>query len=288
MSSKIDSWLPLYVADYRADTTRLTTEQHGAYLLIIMDYWRNGPPPDDDGVLAQISGLPIDRWKRHRPTIQRFFVLRDGVWTQKRIEQELAKAQRNNAQKSEAGRVSARKRWGNGDGNGEPNGDDNGKVTGVTTDAITAPITADVTAGLRQNAPSPTPTPLPTPKALAAPQPLPSPSPPPAPSARARKRAALPKTPLPDGFTASERVARWADEKGFRDVDRHLESFVGKCRAKGYTYVDWDEAFMSAIRDDWAGIRKTNGSGARVSNDEAARQAERALFGPGAERDITP
>jgi uncharacterized protein YdaU (DUF1376 family) len=78
--SKVDSWLPLYVADYRADTTRLSTEQHGAYLLLIMDYWRNGSPPNDDRVLAQITGLALARWKAHRPVIQPFFAIEGGKW----------------------------------------------------------------------------------------------------------------------------------------------------------------------------------------------------------------
>ena len=110
---KPDSWLPLYVADYLADTTRLTTEQHGAYLLLIMDYWRNGPPPDDDNVLAQITGLHLRRWKTHRSAIQTFFTILDGKWRQKRLDKEVGKAKSVVAQRSQAGKASANKRWGN-------------------------------------------------------------------------------------------------------------------------------------------------------------------------------
>ncbi len=31
--------------------------------------------------------------------------------------------------------------------------------------------------------------------------------------------------------------------------------FKAKCRANGYKYVDWDAAFMEAIRGDWAELR---------------------------------
>lgn len=75
----------------------------------------------------------------------------------------------------------------------------------------------------------------------------------------ARKRArASPKVQLPAGFIVSDRVRVWAEGKGFGDLDAHLESFVSKCKAKGYTYADWDEGFMGAIRDNWAKIPATN------------------------------
>lgn len=64
------------------------------------------------------------------------------------------------------------------------------------------------------------------------------------------------KTHLPDGFAISERVAAWAKEKGHTQLPARLEHFVGAAKARGYTYVDWDEAFMTAVRDDWAKLGK--------------------------------
>jgi hypothetical protein len=59
---------------------------------------------------------------------------------------------------------------------------------------------------------------------------------------------------LPDDFELSDRVRLWAAEKSHGNLDRHLENFVSACRKSGYTYVDWDEAFMDAIRKNWARI----------------------------------
>lgn len=60
------------------------------------------------------------------------------------------------------------------------------------------------------------------------------------------------KTGLPAGFEISERVRRWAAEKGHGRLEEHFDNFVSKVKAKGYKYVDWDEALMGAIRDNWA------------------------------------
>lgn len=83
--------MPLVIGDYRKDTGRLTTEQHGAYLLLIMDYWISGPPADDDEDLMSITGLDARAWKKTREKLARFFTIEGGVWRHKRIDEELAR-----------------------------------------------------------------------------------------------------------------------------------------------------------------------------------------------------
>lgn len=90
--AKADIWMPLYIGDYLADTTRLTTEQHGAYLLLIMDYWRNGSPPDDDNVLSSVVKSSLGAWKKMRPLIASFFLIENGLWKHSRIDREIEDA----------------------------------------------------------------------------------------------------------------------------------------------------------------------------------------------------
>ena len=100
--------MPLYVGDYISGTQRLTTEQHGAYLLLILDYWRNGPPPDDDDVLAQIVKMDRAKWRKARLTLVRLFKIENGEWRHKRIERELARVDAITEKRSAAAKV----RWG--------------------------------------------------------------------------------------------------------------------------------------------------------------------------------
>lgn len=64
-----------------------------------------------------------------------------------------------------------------------------------------------------------------------------------------------PKTAIPADFAISDRVKAWATENGFDRIPQHLDAFRLKVAANGYTYADWDAAFMGAVRDDWAKIR---------------------------------
>jgi uncharacterized protein YdaU (DUF1376 family) len=92
MSKKVDIWMPIYIGDYLSATSRLTTEQHGAYILLLMDYWKNGPPPDNDNILAQITRMSLDAWSRSRAILEGFFEVSDGLWKHSRVERELAES----------------------------------------------------------------------------------------------------------------------------------------------------------------------------------------------------
>jgi hypothetical protein len=68
-----------------------------------------------------------------------------------------------------------------------------------------------------------------------------------------------PRTPLPTDFGISERVRQWALKNNYGQLEDHLEAFKLKCEKADYRYVNWDSAFMEAIRDDWAELRKASG-----------------------------
>jgi uncharacterized protein YdaU (DUF1376 family) len=109
MSEKADTWMPLYVGDYLAVTPHLTTEQHGAYLLLLMACWKlNGLLPDDDDQLAAIARITPAVWRRHRLVIRPLFVSVAGGLTQKRVAAELEKARHLSAVRREAGRKGGR------------------------------------------------------------------------------------------------------------------------------------------------------------------------------------
>lgn len=94
-------FLPLYPADYMQDTQHLSTLQHGAYLLLIMNYWIKGSLPDDDEQLARIARLPLRDWLRMRQIMHEFFY---DDWRHKRIDAEIEKAKDKSIRRSEAGK----------------------------------------------------------------------------------------------------------------------------------------------------------------------------------------
>ena len=113
-ASRTDTWMPLYIGDYLRDTMGLTTEQHGAYLLLIMSSWTaGGSLPDDDEELAAITRLSPRAWQAARKKLAKFFQVDDNGWTQQRVLTELSSAKKLTEAKVRAGQKGARRRWQN-------------------------------------------------------------------------------------------------------------------------------------------------------------------------------
>lgn len=101
-------WMPLYIADYKADTGHLSAAEHGAYLLLIMHYWTTGALPNDDRQLARIACMTATEWRRSRDTIAAFF--EDG-WRHTRIDAELTKTAETASRYATRASKAGRKRW---------------------------------------------------------------------------------------------------------------------------------------------------------------------------------
>lgn len=106
-----DSWMPVYIGDFLADSMHLNTEQSGAYLLLIFHYWRHGGPlRDDDATLASVTRLSPARWRKHRAAISSFFNVSNGLWSHGRIEAELKSANEGYAMRLERSRLANKAR----------------------------------------------------------------------------------------------------------------------------------------------------------------------------------
>jgi uncharacterized protein YdaU (DUF1376 family) len=104
--------MPVYIGDYLADTMHLSTEQHGAYLLLLFSLWRRPTLPDDDATLAKICGLSDRAWLATRKVMTEFFVIQDGCWTHKRVDKERVRLAALQAANLARGQKAAARRWG--------------------------------------------------------------------------------------------------------------------------------------------------------------------------------
>jgi uncharacterized protein YdaU (DUF1376 family) len=83
------AWMPLHIDAYLSDTDHLTAAEHGAYLLLIMKYWREDGLPADEALIRRYAKLSVEQWAESRDVLAALF--EDG-WRHKRIDAELQKA----------------------------------------------------------------------------------------------------------------------------------------------------------------------------------------------------
>ncbi|HFI6992234.1 TPA: DUF1376 domain-containing protein [Escherichia coli] len=102
-------YMQLYIAVYLADTMHLSAEEHGAYLLLMFNYWQTGKPIPKNR-LAKIARLTNERWADVEPSLQEFFCDNGEEWVHLRIEEDLASVREKLTKKSAAGKASVQAR----------------------------------------------------------------------------------------------------------------------------------------------------------------------------------
>ncbi len=108
---KIDIWMPIYVGDYLSDTMHLTTEQHGAYFLLLLAYWKNRGPLLKSRLKSIVQLSDESSWT----ILEEFFdtTVLPGKWAHNRSEKELKLAIARKQAAEIKGKKGMKARWGN-------------------------------------------------------------------------------------------------------------------------------------------------------------------------------
>jgi uncharacterized protein YdaU (DUF1376 family) len=204
-------FMPLYVADYMADTAHLTTVEHGAYLLLIMTYWQRGEAlPDDDKKLARIVGLQGRNWKRVRQEIEPFFEFRDNKWVHQRIEHQLTVMRSQSRANSLNG-----KKGGLAKAKGSPSENlakHKRTLSHTDIDIDTVEPKGSISA-----------------------------------SAKKPSKKTLPKDWFPEAFSPSSKCAKIIGTWSPSDMSDHLEHFRAHHEARGTKFENWQSAWQTWV-----------------------------------------
>lgn len=99
-------YFQFYPADYLADTRHLSTEQHGAYLLLLMTAWsRGGRLPNDPKKLSRIIGSTVKKWHQIWEDISEFWVLDGDEIVSERMQKDFQKAVSKSESRATAGKL---------------------------------------------------------------------------------------------------------------------------------------------------------------------------------------
>lgn len=215
-----------YSGDYLRDTSDLTLMEHGAYDLLLDYYYTSETPaPADKQVIyRRLRAMSQEEQRAVDSVLARYFWLEDDGYHQKRVDHEIEVSKKARA---------------NGVNGGRPK-----TVTEYITEKETEHETGILTGCVTGLVHPPTTNHHPPASSLQ-------------PGKKARKRA----TSLPDNFAISSRVKAWAQTKGYHNLDAYLEFFSGRMRASGKAYIDWDQALMNCIREDWPKLRNGKAAG---------------------------
>lgn len=109
---KTDIWMPIYTGDYLKDTSHLTSQQHGIYLLLMIHYWNKGMLQASFKQCINIAkAFTQEEQEDVKFVLLEFFDMESGKYVQKRIEKELALAKQRKEKAVEKAKKAATARW---------------------------------------------------------------------------------------------------------------------------------------------------------------------------------
>ncbi len=113
MNTDATIWMPLYIGDLQAKFTRLSSEQVGATLFLMMDFWKNGPIPNETHILMSVTKLTSPKTKSLMSTLKtlNLFEEANGFIQSHYFTALKEQAIQNQKMKSERGKVAAEARW---------------------------------------------------------------------------------------------------------------------------------------------------------------------------------
>ncbi|QQN40210.1 DUF1376 domain-containing protein [Acinetobacter sp. CS-2] len=113
MNTDTTIWMPLYIGDLQAKFTRLSSEQVGATLFLMMDFWKNGPIPNAPHILMSVTKLTSPKTKSLMTTLKALNLFEEvnGFIQSNYFTALKEQAIQNQKLKSERGKVAAQARW---------------------------------------------------------------------------------------------------------------------------------------------------------------------------------
>lgn len=96
--------MQLYVSDFIGDTLHLSTEQIGAYMLLLMAMWNaGGALPDEEAKLARVVRMSVKKWRAISDDLMAFFDSDGGRISHNRLTKELQKSESKSQSRASAG-----------------------------------------------------------------------------------------------------------------------------------------------------------------------------------------
>ena len=136
-SEEVGIWLPVYIGEMLAMTTRFSTEQVGAFYLLMMDYWKNGAIPQDYKIIAAITGLSPAKSKTFIALLLsiQIFESDNDMLSSPYLDNKKETATKNRKIKSERGKKAAEARW-------DKEGGGDSQVEGDTSNSINRQVSS--------------------------------------------------------------------------------------------------------------------------------------------------